>query len=140
MGDVIERDGMRLVTAHPGLQVQQPAKHSFDGEALVLIDGWTFSTAADVATVAHHNSLATFLGEETGGGYDGNTSGMTEQRSMPNSGIAYSVPKWMYTTANLGHSHFGLGVPPDHALRATVEEALAGRDPGVERVLELIGK
>ena len=48
----------------------------------MLIDGWTFSTAADVATVAHHKHLATFIGEERGGGYDGNTSGSTHRLGL----------------------------------------------------------
>lgn len=102
-GGIVERDGERLVTAHPGTEVQQPSSPGFRGEAYVLMDGWTFSTAADVATVMHHNGLATFVGEECGGGYDGNTSGMTRRRDLVNSRIAFTCPLWCYTTANVGH-------------------------------------
>jgi len=136
-GDVVERDGMRLVTAHPGLQVQPPSEPGFAGELFVLIDGWTFSTAADVATVLHHHRLGTFLGEETGGGYDGNTSGVSMQIALPSSRIRVSVPHWMYTTANLGHDHAGRGVPADVVMRPSIDDVLAGRDPVLERALEL---
>ena len=136
-GDVVDRDGSRFVTAHPGLRVQEPSSPGFGGALFVLIDGWTFSTAADVATVLHHNGLGTFLGEESGGGYDGNTSGSSEMLVLPNSLLRVNVPHWMYTTANVGHGHPGRGVPVDHAVRASIEDVLAGRDAVLERALEL---
>lgn len=138
-GGIVERDGARFVTAHPGLREQRPAKNRFEGRAFILTDGWTFSTAADVATVAHHNGLATFVGEESGGGYDGNTSGNSKGITLPNSGLEVSVPQWMYTTANVGHDHFGRGVPPDHHVRPTIEDALQGKDAEIEKVLQLVG-
>ena len=137
-GGIIERDGMRLVTEHSGLQVQQPAPHAFAGDVYILTDGWTFSTAADVATVAHHNKLATFVGEETGGGYDGNTSGVSERFGLPNSGFNVRVPCWMYTTANLGHAYPGRGVLPGHPIRPMIEDTLAARDAELELTLALI--
>ena len=103
-----------------------------------LIDGWTFSTAADVATVTHHHGLATFIGEEVGGGYDGNTSGSSMRLDLPNSGFRVNVPQWMYTTANVGHAFPGRGVPPDHRVRPTVEDVLSGRDAELELALTMI--
>jgi hypothetical protein len=138
-GDVIEKDGARLVTAHPGLAVQPVAEHSFRGEVVMLIDGKTFSTAADVATVAHFNGLAMLVGEETGGGYDGNTSGVSEAISLPNSGIRVNVPCWMYITANLGHDRPGRGAPADHPVQSSIEDLLSGRDAAMEHARGLFG-
>ncbi len=134
--EIVERDGRRLMLSHSGLARQRPAELSFRGDVAMLVDGFTFSTAADVATVAHHNRLATFLGEETGGGYDGNTSGDSSRLLLPNSHFVVGVPRWMYTTANVGHAYPGRGVPPDEPLRPTIEDVLAGRDPVLERALE----
>lgn len=136
--EVVERDGRRLMLSHGGLAVQAPAALHFEGDVAILIDGWTFSTAADVATVAHHLQLATFLGEETGGGYDGNTSGDSMRLVLPNSRITVGVPKWMYTTANLGHAHASRGVPPDVALVPSIEDVLAQRDVVLEKALERV--
>jgi C-terminal processing protease CtpA/Prc len=136
-GGVVERDGRRLVTEHSGLRVQQPAEQAFLGKLYVLIDGFTFSTAADVATVLHHLRRGVFLGEETGGGYDGNTSGASESVILPASGVRVNVPLWMYTTANPGHARRGRGVPADHDLCPSIEDAIAGRDVVLERALEL---
>jgi len=133
-----ERDGRRLMLSHPGLAVQQPAEHHFEGDVSILIDGDTFSTAADVATVAHANHLATFLGEETGGGYEGNNSGDSTVLVLRNSGLAVGIQHWNYTTAGVGPGHHGRGVEPDVAVRATIENVLAGRDAVLERALERI--
>jgi C-terminal processing protease CtpA/Prc len=124
--------------SHPGLQVQQPAEHRFDGDVYILTNGWTFSTAADVATVAHHNGLATFIGEETGGGYDGNTSGDSSGIGLPSAKFTGRVQKWMYTTANVGHEFPGRGVIPHHHVRPDVQDTLAGRDVELEKAVELM--
>ena len=94
--------------------------------------------AADVATVAHANHLATFVGEETGGGYLGNTSGDEMQVVLPHSGITVSVPHWCYLTAGVDQKHAGRGVPPDVEVHATIEDVLAGRDVVLEKTLGLI--
>jgi len=133
-----ERDGRRLMLSHPGLQVQQPNELHFQGDVCILIDGFTFSTAADVATVAHANHLATFFGEETGGGYEGNNSGDAQRLVLPNSGLAIGVQEWNYTTAGVGPGHHGRGVVPDMEVSATIDDVLAGRDAVLERALEYV--
>jgi len=137
-GGIVERDGSRLVTEHPGTDLQRPAEHRFEGRAWALIDGDTFSTAADVAAVIHARGLAELVGEETGGGYAGNTSGPTEVILLAHSGITVSLPKWCYWTADVESDVRGRGVPPAHALESTVEDVLAGRDRVLEFVLDRI--
>ncbi|MEM7199781.1 MAG: S41 family peptidase [Planctomycetota bacterium] len=127
----IESDaaGRRLVTEHPGTQPQEPADVPFGGKLALLVDGRTFSTAADVATVVHHKQRAIFFGEEVGGGYDGNSSGVMHTETLAHSGIMVRIPLWMYTTANLGHERRGRGVPVDYELQPTIDDVIAGRDP-----------
>ena len=137
-GDVriVERGSRRLMLSHDGLQVQLPAEFHFHGDVCILIDGITFSTAADVATVAHANHLATFLGEETGGGYEGNNSGDSLNLVLRNSHFTIGIQHWNYTTAGVGPGHHGRGVVPDVAVSSTIEDELAGRDTVLERALE----
>ena len=136
--EIVERDGRRLMMSHSGLAQQQPADMHFEGDVHVLIDGGTFSTAADVATVLHHNRLASFAGDETGGGYDGNTSGDTSRVVLVNSGFSVSVPMWMYTTANLGHAFTSRGVIPELEIDPSIDDVLAGRDLLLQLVRERI--
>ncbi len=137
-GDIKEKNGMRLVTSHRGLSTWEVQKNSFQGKLIVLINGWSFSTCADVATVLHFNKWATFVGEETGGGYDGNTSGSSKTLHLSNSKIRINVPMWMYTTANKGHPYFGRGVIPDHEIIPRIEDRLQKKDVVLEKALSLI--
>ncbi|MEO9481833.1 MAG: S41 family peptidase [Ekhidna sp.] len=127
-----------FMTSHEGLSVWQPQKDRFNGDVYVLIDGFSFSTCADVATVLHHHGWATFLGEETGGGYDGNTSGRSKSIILPNSKISVSIPMWMYTTANVGHAYMGRGVIPDYPVFTSWEEYVSGVDAVLEKAKSLI--
>lgn len=137
-GRISERGGVRFMTSHKGLDEWKPQKNRFSGKVIVLTDGFSFSTCADVAAVLHHNKWATFVGEETGGGYDGNTSGSTQTIMLPNSNIQVRVPMWMYTTANVGHEFHGRGVIPDFPIQYSLEDLLNDRDPVMRKALELI--
>jgi len=139
-GIVRGADGRRLVTTHPGLLDQQPSEHSFLGRVCMLVDGGTFSTAADVATVAHHLGLVRIVGEETGGGYDGNTSGTSQMVVLANSHIEVRIPLWEYTTANLGHHFSGRGVPPDVVVTPEIRDVLDHTDVGMRRARELLAQ
>ena len=127
-----------LMTAHAGLDVWQPSEHHFTGNVYVLVDGFSFSTCADVAAVLHHHGWAVFLGEETGGGYDGNTSGHSRTITLPNSRVTVNVPMWMYTTANVGHAYPGRGVIPDYPVTPTWEQFESGQDAVLEKAIQLI--
>ena len=59
--------GFRVTAAlHPGVGEQRPASHPFPVKVVVLIDGGSFSTTADVAAQLRSRERATFVGEETG--------------------------------------------------------------------------
>lgn len=137
-GRMSEKGDVRYMTSHKGLDEWKPQKNRFSGKVIVLTDGFSFSTCADVAAVLHHNKWATFVGEETGGGYDGNTSGSTQTITLPNSRIQVRIPMWMYTTANVGHKFHGRGVIPDFAIQYGIEDLLSDRDPVMKKALELI--
>jgi len=126
------------MTSHNGLDVWHPQPNRFTGNVYVLIDGFSFSTCADVATVMHHHQLATFIGQETGGGYDGNTSGNSKSLILPHSGIRVNVPMWKYTTANPGHSYYGRGVIPDYPTSRTRQALIENTDVELAKALELI--
>jgi Peptidase family S41 len=62
---------------HPNWGVQQPASPHFGGQVVVLMNGGSFSTTCEFLATLHSHGGAIFVGEETGGGYYGNTSGPT---------------------------------------------------------------
>ncbi len=137
-GGVVAKAGKRYVTSHQGLTKWKPQADVFEGNLYILIDGGSFSTCADVATVLHHNDRGVFLGQETGGGYDGNTSGNTRSITLPNSNIKVYVPMWKYTTANIGHQFPGRGVIPDHEIIPNWEQFIINEDVVLKKTLDLI--
>ncbi len=137
-GGIEDRGGERFVTNHRGLSRWEPAKHHYDGDLYVLVDGGSFSTCADVASVLKANGRQLILGEETGGGARGNTSGNRRSVVLPHSEITIHIPLWKYTTALASTHPMGRGVIPDVELLPTTWHFVEERDAVMEYVLQLI--
>jgi len=137
--DAVERQpsGKYRVVNHPNLGIQQPSKPTFAGKVFILINGDCFSTTAEFLSQAHYHKRATFIGEESGGGYYGNTSGAVPALTLPNTKLIVYVPLVTYYLAVSGYKAAALGVLPDHPIRSTIEELLAGADKELARALEL---
>jgi C-terminal processing protease CtpA/Prc len=131
--------GGYLVTAkgHPGVAEQPPGKYPFTGKVFVLINGGTFSTAADFCAVTHHLKRATFIGEETGGGYYGNNSGVETMVTLPHSKMRLRVPMYEYWNAVPGYQGKRRGTQPDHTVETTVANLLLGVDKQLELAVKL---
>jgi C-terminal processing protease CtpA/Prc len=124
---------------HPNLGTQQPLEPNFTGDVYILINGASFSATGEFTSVVHHHGRATFVGEECGAGYYGNTSGMMVGVTLPNSGISVRVPLVRYTMAVSGYEPADRGLIPEHHVEPTIEDLLAGRDTVLEYALGLIG-
>jgi len=111
---------------HPGVGEQRPVAEPYPGKLVVLIDGNTFSTAADVCAVLRGMNRAQFVGEETGGGAEGNTSGLNAMVKLPNSGLKLRVQ--MYGYWNAVKAERGRGTLPDVGLERKVADLLKGVD------------
>ncbi|SDF62209.1 Peptidase family S41 [Dyadobacter soli] len=122
---------------HAGLEVQQPSKTRFTGKVVILTDGRTFSTAADFCAIARSNGRAVFVGEETGGGYQGNNSGGTLRQTLPHTGLQISVPTIRYTNAVRPGQQTGQGIIPDYPVAASVSDMLEGRDTQLETAIRI---
>jgi len=131
--------GFRLTRErHGGVAEQPPAGTPFAGKVAVLVDGATFSTAADVAAQLRSMGRATFVGEETAGGYEGNTSGLNALIVMPNSRLRLRIMMYDYWNAVKPPAVKGRGIIPEHAVLRRVADILRGSDPAMERALSLL--
>lgn len=130
--------GFRVTSAlHPGVGEQQPASQLFLGKLIVLIDGGTFSTAADVAAQLRSRGRATFIGSETGGTYEGNTSGLNALIVLPNSRLRLKIMMYGYWNAVRAPQRPGRGTLPDEVLIPRVADLLRGSDRTLARALAL---
>ncbi|MES2297271.1 MAG: S41 family peptidase [Pseudomonadota bacterium] len=130
-------DGLYAPRKHPNLGIQQPAQATFKGKVIALINGWSFSTTAELITQLHDKRRASFVGEESGGAYHGNTSGGEVTLVLPNSGLRVHIPLMAYTLAVSGQHAVGRGVVPEVEVLSEIEDQLSGRDPQMERALAM---
>ena len=133
-------DGSFRVTPvlHTGVAEQQPATTPFPGKVVVLIDGGSFSTTADVAAQLRSRERATFVGEETAGTYEGNTSGLNALIVLPNSRLRLKVMMYGYWNAVKPPAAPGRGILPDHVVPRRVSDILNGVDPALERAMTIV--
>jgi hypothetical protein len=137
--DRLERlaNGKYRHVKHPNWGTQQPSKPTFAGKVLILINGGSFSTTSEFLSHAHYRKRATFIGEESGGGYYGNTSGMMLLVTLPNTKVMMLVPLMTYYMAVKGYKAAAHGVVPDHPVEYSIGELLEGKDKEMELALKL---
>lgn len=133
----LRADGRAHILNEPLLGLQQPSKSAFAGTLYVLIDGGSFSTTADFLSVADSHHRGTFIGEESGGGYYGSTSGSTVKITLPNTKLGMYIPLLDSYDA-VGNTHEAArGVIPDFPVKHTIANLLGGVDKAFDLALEL---
>jgi C-terminal processing protease CtpA/Prc len=140
--DRVERqpNGKYRLMKDPNWGVQQPSLPTFAGKVLILINGGSFSTTSEFLSQAHFHKRATFIGEESGGGYYGNSSGVMATVALPHSKLTVRVPLVTYYMAVSGYKDAARGVIPDCPVRYSIEELLEGTDKELAIALELARK
>lgn len=130
-------DGRYHLTGHPTWGTRQPVKPTFTGKVFVVINGRSFSTTSEFIAQAHFHRRATFIGEEAGGNYYGNTAGFMPVIELPNTRLRVEVPLVAYRLAVSGYPHKTRGLLPNHTVAYTIEELLSGLDKEMELALSL---
>lgn len=123
---------------HVNLGVHSPMDPVFNGPVYVIIDAGTFSAASEFTSVLHHTKRATFIGEEGGGGYYGNTSGFVATLTLPHTRVRVNIPMVKYTMAVEGYEPMDRGLIPDHVVTPTMDDVLVDRDAQLDYIFELI--
>jgi len=87
--------------------------------------------------VAHHLKRVTFIGEETGGAYYGNNSGMQTVLTLPNTRFKIRVPMYEYWNAVPGYDGKRRGTRPDYQVETKVANLLRGVDEQLDLAMKL---
>jgi hypothetical protein len=117
---------------------QSPAKYHFTGKTIVLINGFCMSSCADVAAILSYNKKAVFIGEETGGAYEGNNSGMIPETRIDPFHFTLSVPLQAYYNYVDLSNHNGMGVMPDYPVNPGIQDMISGTDLDTKEAIDLI--
>jgi C-terminal processing protease CtpA/Prc len=117
----------------------KPAKRYFPGTTYLLTNGLCLSSCSDFVAVLSHNKKALVVGQESGGGFQGNTSGMMPTASIP-TGLQVTVPLMKYTNAVDSAKHFGRGTIPEYEVTPTFDSWMNKVDIEMEFVWKLINR
>lgn len=133
-------DGKIHLVGHPNWGINQPSKPTFTGKVYILINGGSFSATSEFSSHAHYLKRAKFIGEESAGGYYGNSSGFAPMVKLPNTQLGVVVPVVTYYMAVSGYKAASRGIVPDYPIEHSIEDLIAGKDPDIELALKLARK
>jgi hypothetical protein len=132
-----ERTGAGLYRQKKALlDEQQPDINHYKGNLYVLINGASGSMAAVVASFLKGNGRGVFIGEESGGTMEGNTSHQSARLVLPNSKIRVTIP--LVKTTNAVAFTKGRGVEPDYHITPKIDDIIKGIDTELNFALGLI--
>ena len=112
-------------------------ENRFKGKMYVLIDGGSFSASSIISSNLKGSGRATFVGEETGGAYNGTVAGQMPTVELPNSKVKIRVGL-MKIAAHFKTDEEGHGIRPDIEIISTLEDKISGNDPEMNWILENI--
>jgi C-terminal processing protease CtpA/Prc len=123
---------------YEGLQLQAPKKEVFKGKVYVLINGGSFSSTSALIANIKNTIPAKFIGEESGGTYEGPTGGQTIPIILPNSKIMVRISPNINISYLYQKHPVGRGVIPDYPIHYSIHDVLAGKDLEMEFAKKLI--
>ena len=114
-------------------------KYHFDGKVYVLINGLTFSASTIFCNAVKGQKNIILAGEETGGGWYGNSGFLIPDIVLPVTKLRVRLP--FFKIVQYNHiTKKGSGVTPDIFIAPTVEGVKRGKDRKMELVKDLIKK
>ncbi len=121
-----------------GTSDNKPRKISpdaFIGKIYVLINGGSFSASCILSSNLKGSNRAYFVGEETGGAYNGTVAGRMPLVKLPNSKLRIRIGL-MFIAPHHKSDIEGRGIFPDKEIIPTLDDVINGRDPEMDWVLE----
>lgn len=113
---------------------QKPNPSNYKGNLYVLINGNSFSASSILSTQLKGTNRATFVGQETGGAYNGTVAGIFKGYELHNSKVVMRVGMMQVETYYKVEPD-GYGVPVDKEITPTRADREAQRDPEIDWVL-----
>ncbi|MFV8376056.1 S41 family peptidase [Flavobacterium sp. LB1P71] len=111
------------------------SKNAFKGKIYVLINGGSFSASSIISSNLKGSKRAYFVGEETGGAYNGTVAGFMPRVKLPNTNIQIRIGL-MYMAPYFKTTLEGRGIFPDMQIIPTIEDRTKENDPEMNWILD----
>ncbi|MFV7236673.1 S41 family peptidase [Flavobacterium sp. ZB4R12] len=109
-------------------------KNAFKGKVYVLINGGSFSASSIISSNLKGSKRAFFVGEETGGAYNGTIAGFMPRVKLPNTDIKIRIGL-MFIAPHFKTAPEGRGIFPDIEIIPTLEDRIKENDPEMNWIL-----
>lgn len=113
-----------------------PNPMNFSGKSIVLVNGGCLSTTGHLISLLKYHNSSTIIGEEPGSSYRCND--MSQQISLPNSGLVVNIPTMVFQTEVSGFTRQSSML--DIHTNVDIEDVLQHNDPSMKKALEVIAK
>ena len=134
-----KRDGKLYYKFNQHTKIKPPNELNYKNRMYVLINGNSFSASSLLSTHLKANKRATFVGEETGGAYNGTVAGIYKIYELPTSKIKVRMGL-MQIEAPQKQSPDGYGIKPDVEILPNLKDTQSNIDTELEWVLKDIYK
>lgn len=131
-----KKDG-KLYYSFKYTKSEKPKPNHFTGDMYVLINGNSFSASSLISTHLQATKRALFVGEETGGAYNGTVAGIYKIYELPTTKLKVRMGL-MHVDTPFKQTPDGYGVKPDVTILPTWEDVLLKKDVELEWVLNHI--
>ena len=116
-------------------KANQPKPTNFKGKIYVLINGGSFSASSIISSNLKSSQRAFFVGEETGGAYNGTVAAQMPLVQLPNSKVNLRIGLAVVSAAGKTNIE-ARGVFPDKEILPTIEDRKNNIDPELNWILE----
>ncbi|SFN36164.1 Peptidase family S41 [Paenimyroides ummariense] len=118
-------------------KIAEPKPLNYKNNIYVITDGMTFSAAAIISSHLKGRNRAIFVGDETGGTFNGTVAGIMPNVKLPNSKLVVRVGL-MTIKPHEQTEKEGYGVMPDTYIKPTIDDFLNDKDPELDWILNQI--
>ncbi len=112
-----------------------PKPNNFKGKMYVLINGGSFSASSIISSNLKSNQRAVFVGEETGGSYNGTVAAQMPLVQLPNSKVNLRIGLALVSATGKTNVE-GRGIFPDKEILPTLDDRKNNIDPELNWILE----
>jgi len=117
-------------------KLNDPKPNNFKGKVYVLINGGSFSASSIISSNLKATKRAFFVGEETGGAFNGTVAAQMPLVQLPNSKVNLRIGLALVSAVNKTDEIEGRGIFPDKEIIPTFEDRKNNIDPELNWVLE----
>lgn len=131
----VRKEGDKYYSKNAFSRELKPNPNNFKGKIYVLINGGSFSASSIISSNLKSTKRAFFVGEETGGAYNGTIAAQFPSVQLPNSKVNLRIGIAVVSATGKSDKE-GRGIFPDKEIIPTLEDRKNNIDPELNWILQ----